>query len=205
MPSGRSWASGVFLWAVVAFALFVPITLATQSSLLAWRTPVYHVAGYAGVLGLALMAVQPLLAAGYLKGLSLRTSRKVHRYAGVLLVFCVTTHLVTLWITSPPDVVDALLFLSPTPFSAWGVVAMWAIFAAGGLAIMRQRLPLRVWRPAHSMLVSVAVGGTVVHALLIEGTMETISKTVLCALVLLAASKAVYDLRSWTAWRRRGG
>ena len=28
---------------------------------------------------------------------------------------------------SPPDVIDALTFASPTPFSVWGVIAMWAV------------------------------------------------------------------------------
>jgi hypothetical protein len=38
----------------------------------------------------------------------------------------------------------------------------------------------------------------VVHCLLIEGTMETISKAALCALVLAATVKVMVDL-----WRKR--
>jgi hypothetical protein len=40
----------------------------------------------------------------------------------------------------------------------------------------------------------------VVHGLLIEGAMETVSKAVFCALVLAATIKVVADLRVW----RRG-
>ena len=102
----------------------------------------------------------------------------------------------------PPDV-DALLFTSPTPFSAWGVIAMWAVFAAALLAANRKRLPLRTWRLGHTLLVSGAVLGSVVHALLIEGTMEFFSKAALCALVLLATARAVTGLRSWAGRKRR--
>ena len=114
-------------------------------------------------------------------------------------------HVAGLWITSPPDVVDALLFRSPTPFSAWGVVAMWAVFASTLLAALRWRLRLgpRLWRLCHTALAAVIVVGTVVHAVLIEGTMGTASKFFLCALVLAAFAKAVFDLKSWTILTRR--
>lgn len=191
------------LWGAVAIAVVVPLVLAASSPLLEWRDPVYRIAGYAGVLGLALMLVQPLLASGALPGFRLGPSRKIHRLVGLLLVVCVVTHVVMLWITSPPDVVDALTFVSPTPFSVWGVIAMWAVFGAAALAVLRQRISLRVWRLAHSSLVLVTISGTVVHALLIEGTMETVSKVVLCALVLLAGYKTIYDLRAWAFWTKR--
>ena len=89
----------------------------------------------------------------------------------------------------PPDVVDALPFTSPTPFSVWGVIAMWAIFAAALLAGLRRRLrlPPRAWRQGHTALAAVIVLGTVVHAMLIEGTMETVSKAALGVLALAAA------------------
>ena len=109
----------------------------------------------------------------------------------------VVIHVGGLWITSPPDMVDALLFSSPTPFSPFGVIAMWAIFAVALLAAFRRRLRPRTWRTAHMLLAIVIVGGSVVHGILIEGTMETISKAALCALVLAAAVKAMVDLRVW--------
>lgn len=191
------------IWAVLAAALVVPIAAALASPLLAWRQPVYIVAGLAGVIGLALLLLQPLLAGGYLPGLPALRGRRVHRWIGGGLTVAVLVHVVGLWITSPPDVVDALLFASPTPFSAWGVVAMWAIFATAVLAIFRRPLKLRprTWRLAHTALFVVIVTGTCVHAVLIQGTMETVSKLVLCALVLAATGRAVVDLRVWTKRR----
>ncbi len=111
----------------------------------------------------------------------------------------VVIHVGGLWFTSPPDVIDALLFVSPTPFSAWGVIAMWAIFAVALLAALRRRLRLRprTWRISHTFLAVVIVVGSVVHGILIEGTMETVSKAALCALVLAATIKVMADLRVW--------
>lgn len=147
------------------------------------------------------MLVQPLLIGGYLPGVTVFRGRRIHRWTGGLLVVAVAVHVGGLWMTSPPDVIDALLFASPTPFSDWGVIAMWAVFAVAILAALRRRLRigLRTWRIAHTCLAVVIVAGTVVHASLIEGTMETISKAVLCALVLAATIKVIADLRVWAA------
>ena len=43
-------------------------------------------------------------------------------------------------------------------------------------------------------LAAVIVTGSAVHAILIEGTMETMSKAALCALVVLAAVKVMAGL-----------
>jgi hypothetical protein len=51
------------------------------------------------------------------------------------------------------------------------------------------------------LLAIVIVSGSVVHGLLIEGAMETVSKVALCALVLAATTKVMADLR---VWRKRG-
>ena len=51
--------------------------------------------------------------------------------AVAVLVIAVVLHVAGLWVTSPPDVIDALLFVAPTPFSNWGIIAMWALFATG--------------------------------------------------------------------------
>jgi MYXO-CTERM domain-containing protein len=119
-------------------------------------------------------------------------------------VVAVVIHVGGLWITSPPDMIDALLFTSPTPFSPFGVIAMWAMFAVALLAAMRRRLGLRprTWRIAHMLLAVVIVTGSVVHGILIEGTMETVSKAALCALVLAATIKVMADLRVWRLARR---
>lgn len=179
--------------------------IAVNSPLLAWREPVYIAAGFAGVVAMGMLLVQPLLAGGHLPGLPMRRGRRLHPWLGGALIIAVVIHVVGLWLTSPPDVIDALLFVSPTPFSAWGVVAMWALFAAALLAALRRPLHIRprLWRLGHTGLVVVVVVGSVVHAMLIEGTMGTVSKVALCALAVLATAKVVVDLRSWRLLKRK--
>lgn len=185
------------IWGVLAIIIVVPIAAAAVSPLLAWREPIYIAAGFAGVVAMALLLMQPLLVGGYLPGLRGYRGRQVHRWIGSALVVAVLIHVAGLWITSPPDVIDALLFASPTPFSAWGVAAMWAVFAAAILAVIRRRLRRRAWRLGHTTLVAITVIGSVVHAILIEGTMETVSKVALCLVVVLATVKVVVELRAW--------
>jgi hypothetical protein len=191
------------IWVAIAAAICVPLAAAAMSPLLAWRGPVYILAGFAGIVGLGFMLVQPLLIGGYMPGFSGRIGRRVHHWIGGALVVAVVIHVAGLWITSPPDMIDALLFSSPTPFSPFGVIAMWAIFAVALLAALRRRLGLlpRTWRIAHMLLAIVIVVGSVVHGILIEGTMETLSKAALCALVLAATIKVMADL--WVR-RKRG-
>ena len=193
-------AKVTLIWATLAAAICVPVAAAAASPLLGWRGPLYILAGFAGILALGLMLVQPLLAGGYLPGLEAWRGRRVHRWTGAALVVAILIHVGGLWITSPPDMIDALLFASPTPFSPFGVIAMWAIFAVALLAILRRRLRLRTWRIAHMSLAVVIVTASVVHGMLVEGAMETVSKAALCALVLAAALKVMVDLR---VWRRR--
>ncbi|MGI9514442.1 MAG: ferric reductase-like transmembrane domain-containing protein [Anderseniella sp.] len=193
------------VWAALACALVVPVAAAASSPLLAWRDPIYIAAGFAGVVAMALMLVQPLLMGGYLPGLSAQRYRQIHRGIGGIVVVLVTTHVAGLWITSPPDVIDALLFVSPTPFSAWGVIAMWAVFITAVLATLRKPLRIRpgTWRLVHTVLAAIIVVGSVVHAVQIEGTMETMSKAVLCALIVIATMKVLADLGIWAIRKRR--
>lgn len=189
----------MLIWVAVAAAIVVPIAAAASSELLAFRAPIYIAAGFAGIAALALMLVQPLLAAGALPGVKPYAARRLHRIIGLALVAAVLIHVAGLWLTSPPDVIDALTFTSPTPFSAWGVIAMWALFATALLAAVRRplRLGWRNWRFGHTALACFIVGGTAIHALLIEGTMEPISKAALCLLASAATLLAVF-------WKRRG-
>jgi len=182
------------IWGLLVVAIGVPMAAAAASEQLAWRGPVYIIAGFAGIAALALVLVQPLLIGGYLPGLEAYRGRRAHRLIGGALVAVLLIHVGGLWITSPPDMIDALTFTSPTPFSPFGVVAMWAIFAVALLALIRRRLGLRTWRIAHMSLASVIVAGSVVHAVLIEGTMETMTKAALCVLVIAAAAKVMADL-----------
>ena len=145
--------------------------------------------------------MQPLLACGWLPGLNLRRGRLAHRWVGIILVAAVVIHVAGLWITSPPDIVDALLLRSPTPFSVWGVIAMWTLFAAALLSALRRRLSPVIWRVGHKSLVTIAVLGGAAHAMLIEGTMEPVSKTVLCSLAMIATLAAATI--PWLRRRRR--
>ena len=124
-------------------------------------------------------------------------SRKFHKWIGLALVAAVIIHIGGLWITSPPDVVDVLLFRSPTPFAIWGALAMWGVFMAAGLAAFRRKLAWRpiVWRRVHRVLVALVLLGTVTHAILIEGTMETLTKTALCLVMLIAGALAISGVK----------
>lgn len=193
----------ILIWGALGFAILTPIALAAASPLLAWRSPVYIAAGFAGIAALGLLLIQPLLAGGWLPGYRGLRGRRLHRWIGLVLIAAVSIHVGGLWLTSPPDVIDALTFTSPTPFSDWGVIAMWALFAAATLAMLRRRVPVRTWRLGHSTAVMVAVICTVVHAVLIIGTMETISKAALSVLVIAATAKVIYDLRAWVLIKRK--
>lgn len=181
------------------------MSLAAGSPLLAWRQPIYIAGGFAGIVALELMLLQPLLAAGLVPGMALSTGRRAHRWIGGILVVAILIHVGALWITSPPDVIDALLFVSPTPFSDFAVVAMWAVFGAALLALLRHRRRLRpvTFRVGHTALVVAAVIAGVLHAMLVEGTMEVLSKTALCLLVVAATAVAVAKLKAWKMLGRR--
>src|ERR1700752_4895657 len=92
----------ILIWAALAAAICVPIAAATASPLLAWRDAVYILAGFAGIVALGLVLVQPLLIGGYLPGLQAYRGRRVHYWIGGTLVVAVVIHVAGLWITSPP-------------------------------------------------------------------------------------------------------
>lgn len=187
------------VWVCAAIAIGSALTLAALSPLLAWREPVYILGGFAGVAALALMLVQPLL---IMDGPSHGLGRRMHRWVGAGLVLLTGVHVGGLWITSPPDVIDALLFRSPTPFAVWGVLAMWAVVLSTGLALLRRRIGLRRWRWLHARLAFVIVIGTALHAILIQGAMEPVSKAILCGLVILALGRTLWALGHFPMLRR---
>lgn len=203
MQSG-GWRAALIWFGVVA-AMAVPVGIAAASPLLQWREAVYIAAGLAGVSGLAILLLQPLLIGGHLPGIDGAKRARLHVLTGGLLVFLVLVHVAGLYVTSPPDVVDALLFRSPTLFSPFGVVVMWSVFLAALIAGLRRKLglPVILWRAVHTVLAIIIVIGTVVHALLIEGTMGTVSKTILCILVVSAAGKVIVDRRVFPQIVRR--
>ncbi len=201
-----SFALRFIVWAALITSIGVALMLAAMSPYLAWRDPYYITAGFAGIIGLGLLLVQPMLIGGYLSGLRAPFARRIHRLVGLILVMAVIVHVGGLWITSPPDVIDALTFTSPTPFSDWGVIAMWALFTTALLATFRKRLKigLRSWGVIHRLLGVVIILCTVVHAVLIEGTMETISKVALCVLVISFTIPVVFGKRFWAGLRLWG-
>ena len=192
--------SAILVWGALTLFLGGVVVVSLMSPFLAFRQPVYIAAGLAGILGLCVMVLQPLLVTGSLPGAEGRHGRRLHFIVGVGLVALVITHVGGLWLTSPPDVIDALTFTSPTPFAPFGVVAMWAVLLAALLGMLRKRLGsgLRVWRRAHSGLVAIAVLGTVIHAILIEGTMEPVSKALVCLVAVLVTAYAIRQRRSWS-------
>lgn len=185
------------IWTGVGITAFLPIAVATTSPQIAWRDPVYIIAGFAGIIALSLLLLQPLLAARYLPGLNTRLARMAHRSIGGGLIIAVVIHVAALWITSPPDVIDALLFVSPTPFSIWGVIAMWALFLSGMVVALRRywQIPWRIWRIVHTALAGIIVAASIAHVLPIEGMMETGSKALLCVLVFTATVVAVVKMQ----------
>ena len=189
----------ILVWTALAGVIALALAVAAGSEYLPYRSAVYVAAGFAGMVALALLLAQPLLAAGLLPGLPAPVGRRVHRWTGAALVAAVAGHVAGLWITSPPDMIDALTFTAPTLFSVFGVLAMWALLAAALLAAARRRLALRpqVWRLAHSTAAATVVGGSVAHAMLVEGTMGPVSKALLCAAAVGALALAVSRLRPW--------
>ena len=193
----RPAARAALIWGAVLALMLVPVIIAAFSPYLAWRNAAYIIGGFAGILCLSLMLLQPLLAAGYLPGLSGLRGMRWHRIAGALILLCVALHVGGLFLTSPPDTLDALLLVSPTPFSVYGVTAMWGIVITALLVGFRRRLRLRpgLWRWLHNGLAVVVVGATVIHAVQIEGAMGPVSKWLLCLAVLAATLVGVLDLR----------
>ncbi|WP_245882637.1 ferric reductase-like transmembrane domain-containing protein [Yoonia sediminilitoris] len=181
----------------MASLIVVPVAIAASSPYLPSRNAAYVVAGFAGIVCLGLFLLQPLLGAGYLPGVQPWQARKWHRFLGTGIALCVALHVGGLYLTSPPDTMDALVLASPTPFSVFGVTAMWGIILTLMLVAGRRRLGLRypAWHVVHNLLALIVVTSTVIHAVQIDGTMGTVSKWVLCVAVLAATCTALVDVR----------
>lgn len=150
-------AKAILIWCGLALVVILPVAVAARSPLLQWREPIYILAGFAGIAAMAAMLCQPLLVRGRLPGLAARKGRRVHRAIGTILILMVILHVAGLWITSPPDMLDALSFSAPTTFSALGVISMWSLFAAAGFALARRHLRIRFWRMGHATCVGLGV------------------------------------------------
>jgi predicted ferric reductase len=161
------------------------------------------VGGLAGVVGLALLLLQPLLAAGYLPGIRAIEARRWHRWTGMALVCALFLHIAGLYLTSPPDMIDALLLAAPTVYSIFGVIGLWALVLVVILVAARSRMRLQVatWRILHNTLAVIVVVASVVHAIMIEGAMGNSTKLMLCIGVLAATGVVTVHLR-WVRQRR---
>lgn len=196
-PIGRPGLPALLGWGGVAAIMIAPVVIAAFSPYLAARSLAYIVGGFAGIVCLALLFLQPLLPAGYLAGSNGGSGRRWHRWLGAAIVVTVALHVGGLYLASPEDTIDALLLVSPTAFSIYGVTAMWCVVATGILVLLRRGLPLRysVWRLIHNGIAAIVVVATVIHALQIEGAMEPASKWMLCIAVVAATGVALLDLR----------
>lgn len=197
MASPKQRIPGLLIWAGLAVVMAAPMVLAATSPYLAYRNLPYIVGGFAGIFCLSLFVIQPLLAAGYLPGPGRASERRWHRWVGAAIVVAVVLHVGGLFVASPPDALDALLLVSPTPFSVYGVLAMWGVVATAVLVALRRRLGLRyaTWYVVHNALALVVVVATVIHAVQIEGAMEIVSKWLLCLAALAATGVTLLDLR----------
>lgn len=174
------------LIAVAALGL-AAIALAAASPLLSGRAAVWIAGGFAGILALAVLPFQPLLAAGLVappRGL------RLHRVLGAAILLLVLAHVAGLWLYSPEDIADALLLRAPAAFSFWGVAGLAALLAAALVTLLRRRLPPRAWRRLHLGLAGLGALASVVHAVLVDGAMEPWSKALLCLATLAAVALA---------------
>jgi predicted ferric reductase len=197
MPSPKRRITALLIWAALGIVMAAPVVLATFSPYLEYRNLPYIVGGFAGIACLSLFVIQPLLAWGYLPGPGRARERRWHRWVGAAIVVAVALHVGGLYLTSAPDTLDALLLVAPTPFSVYGVQAMWGVVVTAVLVVLRHRLGVRyaTWYLIHNGLALVVVVGTVIHALQIEGAMEIVSKWLLCLAALTATGATLLDLR----------
>lgn len=184
----------IVAWMLAAAIITVPIAVAAASPLQSYRDPIWVAGGMAGVVGLTLLFLQPVLIGNLLPGLG--SSRLWHRWVGSAVVAAVLLHVGALYVTSPDDILDALLLVSPTPFALYGVIGLAGVVATALVASLRDRLPAVLWRATHVGLAVVVVVASVVHAVQIDGVMGTASKWALCVFAMAAtAAIAVKALR----------
>ncbi|MBW9080720.1 ferric reductase-like transmembrane domain-containing protein [Rhizobium pusense] len=195
----------LLIWIGLALVMIGPIVIAATSPYLAYRTAVHIAGGLAGIIGMALLLVQPLLAAGWLPGVGLPRLRTLHRWVGIAIVVAVLLHVGFLYLTSPLDTMDALLFVAPAPFSVFGVTSMWVIVLTVLLSITRRilKLPYGTWRLIHSVLAAIVAATTAMHAFLIQGTMGPNSKLIVILVMLITVTLAAIELNLLRPYRQR--
>jgi predicted ferric reductase len=188
--------TAALIWSLLAACVLVPVGIAAANPLQASRDALWIAGGMAGILALACLLVQPLLAAGYLPGPSAPAGRRWHRWVGAMIAATVGLHVGGLYLSSPQDMSDALLLVAPTPFSVYGVVGLGGVVLTAILVAVRSRSGLRytTWRILHNALALVVVVSSIFHALLIEGAMGSLSKAILCAMILAATIVVLFRI-----------
>lgn len=194
LPAGRRTAA--LVWGLLAACILVPVAIAAANPLLASRDAFWITGSLAGIVALAILLVQPLLAARLLPLPSVSAARRWHRWTGALIMAAVGLHVGALYASSPEDIADALWLVAPTPFSVYGVVGVLGLILTALLVALKSRSGLRYtsWRMLHNALALIVVMSSIAHALLIEGTMGHLSKALLCALVLSATTVVLWRL-----------
>lgn len=129
----------------------------------------------------------------------------MHQWLGASLIVLVVVHVGGLYLTSPDDMLDALMLVAPTPFSLYGVIALWTLIFTAMLVALRQRLPFSVstWKVIHNLLAVLVVVSSVVHALMIEGAMGSFSKWVLCICILVVTGVVTFNLRVFRPYSQK--
>lgn len=192
-------------WIAVTAIAVAPVVAAAASPLQKGREALWIIGGMAGVVGLSLLFVQPLLMAASPPLLALRAGVDWHRRGGIAIVVAVALHIGALYAYSPDDITDALLLVAPTPFSLYGVISLWCLVLTVALAASRRALRFghRPWRILHSVLAVAVVGAGAVHAILIDGAMEPYSKLAICFAALAAATAGAVEVNLLSPMRRR--
>ena len=206
MRFGRAETGGrIAAWVAIAVIAAVPVVAAALSPLQAGRELLWVTGGMAGVVALSLLFVQPLLTAAVPVLLPAREGIAWHRWGGIAILAMVGLHVGALYAYSPDDVTDVLLLVAPTPFSIYGVISLWCVVLTLLLAATRRRLRLahRQWRILHSVLAVAIVSAGAVHAVLIEGAMEEVSKLTVCAAALVTTTAGAFEVNVFGPLRRR--
>ena len=192
----RRVVSGVVLLVLTGLPLAVAVLSPLQTS----RNAAYIIGGLAGVAALGILLLQPILAAGFIPGTHLSKQRRWHSVTGGLLIALVLVHVIGLYLTSPPDMIDALLLVAPTLYSVYGVIALWGVILLGivALPLIKKRIKPTAWRLIHHTIGVIVVGSTVTHAVMIDGAMGWRSKLMLCIAAVLATLTAIV----WLRWIR---
>lgn len=196
MPKSARRAVAIAIWVALTIVISGPVLIAANSPYLAYRDTAYIIGGFAGIIGLSLLLIQLLLAAGYLPGAELTTKRQWRRWVGSAIVACLFLHVGGLYITSPPDTLDALPLVSP------GLFRLRSAGDAGDRADCGPRhsaspfgIALCDVASCPNSLSAIVVAATVTHALQIEGAMGIVSKWGLCLAVIAATGVTLIDLR----------